>query len=103
MNCHRLARCVGPTGSPLLACFYFHLVDGEDRIIDPEGRDVADASLLPALALYEARSIMSHDILVGRLRLDQSIQVRDSDGEVVHELAFRDAVRMRDRPPLRDF
>ena len=28
-----------------MAHYYFHLVNGRDSLIDPEGRDMADASL----------------------------------------------------------
>ena len=38
---------------------------------------------------------MSQDALEGRLDLDQSIEVRDCSGELVHRLSFRDAVSIR--------
>jgi hypothetical protein len=79
-----------------LALYFFHLANGHDALIDPEGQEVAHSTQIPALALYEARSVMSHDVLVGRIHLDQYIEVRDTGGKLIHQLAFRDAVKIRD-------
>lgn len=75
-----------------MARYYFHLRDGQDLLIDPEGREIIDGAQIPLLVLKDARSMMSQDILAGRLRLDQSIDVLDEAGELVHHLSFRDAV-----------
>lgn len=53
---------------------------------------MTDASLLEAIALKDARSMISQDALAGRIVLDLSIEVRDEGGTVVHRLSFRDAV-----------
>lgn len=79
-----------------VARYFFHLCDGQDVLLDPDGREVNDASLLAALALREARSIISHDALTGSIKLDQSIEVRDESDEVVHRLPFRDAITIGD-------
>lgn len=60
-----------------MARYYFHLRDGQDLLIDPEGREIIDGAQIPLLVLKDARSMMSQDILAGRLRLDQSIDVLD--------------------------
>lgn len=44
------------------------------------------------IALKDARSMISQDVLAGRITLDQSIEVRDEGGKVVHRLSFRVAV-----------
>ena len=75
-----------------MARYFFHLCDGQDILLDPDGRELDGASLIAALALKEARSIISHDALTGSIRLDQSIEVRDETDEVVHRLSFRDAI-----------
>ena len=77
-----------------MAHYYFHLVNGGDSLIDPEGRDMADPSLIPAAALRGARNMMSHDMLDGAINLGFAIQVRDELGEVIHDLSFRDAVKI---------
>jgi hypothetical protein len=78
-----------------LALYFFHLRDGEDALLDPEGREVADASRIAELALKEARAIVSQDALAGQIHLKQFIEVRDRDGKPVHRLDLRDAVAIR--------
>jgi hypothetical protein len=80
-----------PEQEPFVAIYYFHLADGQDSLLDPEGRDV-DVAQLPALSLHEARAIMSHDVMRGHIDLAQFIQVRDAAGKLVHQLSFKDAV-----------
>jgi hypothetical protein len=79
-----------------VALYYFHLSDGHQALIDPEGREVADFSMISDLALKEARAMISQDALGGRIMLNQYIEVRDDAGKLVHQLAFRDAVTITD-------
>ena len=72
--------------------YYFHLSDGHQALIDPEGREVADFSDIRELALKEARAMISQDALGGRIILNQFIEVRDASGKLVHQLSFRDSV-----------
>lgn len=73
--------------------FYFHLCDGTDVLLDPDGRDL-DASLIPGAALAEARAMIAADVLDGHVHLDQQIEVRNAAGKMVHRLCFEDAVRV---------
>ena len=66
--------------------------------MDPEGREIGDASQIPALALKDARSMISQDALAGRIHLQQAIEVLDETGAVVHRLQFRDAVTINGGP-----
>ena len=75
-----------------MALYFFHLRDGTDVVLVPEGRELADPSLLPAAALKEARAIIGQDALAGYIRLDHWIDVRDEAGELVHQLHFKDAI-----------
>ena len=75
-----------------MALYFFHLCDGGDTLLDPEGREVDDPALIPELALRDARSVIGQDIHNGRIDLKMFIQVRDRSGTLVHELRFRDAV-----------
>ena len=61
-------------------------------MIDPEGRELADPSEIPHLALREARAMIGQDAIIGRINLAQYIEVRDARGKLIHQLAFRDAV-----------
>lgn len=75
-----------------MARYFFHLRDGQDVLIDPEGREIADPSQIPVLVLKEARSLMSQDVMTGQIRFDFAIDVLDEAGAIVHHLSFRDAV-----------
>ena len=75
--------------------YYFHLRDGEDLLLDPEGRELEDSEQIAKAALREARSIISDDALRGRIRLDQHIDVEDSERRIVHRLPFADALEIR--------
>ncbi|MFL6829213.1 MAG: DUF6894 family protein [Sphingomicrobium sp.] len=90
------ATAAGQPGSSLgrlVALYYFHLCDGRDTLVDPEGQEIADAARIGDCALKEARAMISQDALGGRIKLDHhAIEVRDVDGKLIHQLAFRDAV-----------
>jgi hypothetical protein len=75
-----------------LALYYFHLCDGRDTLIDPDGREVGDAATIGDIAIKEARAMISQDALSGKIFLDQFIEVRDEDGKLIHKMGFRDAV-----------
>jgi hypothetical protein len=83
-----------------MALFYFHLCDGTDVLLDPEGRDIPELDQIPAIALREARAIMSHEVLQGSLSLAQAIEVGDESDAVVHRLEFRDALTVSLSPPI---
>ena len=50
-----------------MALFYFHMCDGIDRLLDPEGREIAEVVLIPDIALREPRAIISHEALLGSI------------------------------------
>jgi hypothetical protein len=75
-----------------LALYFFHLRDGQDSLIDPDGREIADPGTIADLALKEARAIIGHDATRGVIKLDQSIEVLDEANALVHQLPFRNAV-----------
>jgi hypothetical protein len=75
-----------------LALYFFHLRDGQDSLIDPDGREIADPGLIADVALKEARAIIGDDASRGVIRLDQFIEVLDEANALVHQLPFRQAV-----------
>lgn len=78
--------------------YFFHLSDGVNHLIDPDGREISDPALIPHFALKEARAIISQDALNGAIHLGQFIEVRDESNEAVHRLLFRDAVTIDFEP-----
>ena len=73
--------------------YYFHLCDGTDVLLDPEGRELERAAVAGA-ALAEARAIVAADAGSGHIDFNQHIEVRDAEGAVVHRIAFAEAVRV---------
>lgn len=74
--------------------YYFHLRDGVDVLLDPEGQELDGEAAIAAAALREARSMISADALEGRIRLDLHIDVEDGQRRIVHRLEFTDAIRI---------
>ena len=72
--------------------YYFHLRDGTDLLLDPDGRSLPSLSAVAGAALFEARAIISADAMAGRIQLNQSIEVEDKLGRMVCRVAFADAV-----------
>jgi hypothetical protein len=77
-----------------MALYFFHLREGLDTLLDLDGREIADPASIPALALRDARGLISQEALDGAIGLRSSIQVRNNEDVLVHELHFRDAVRI---------
>lgn len=75
-----------------MALYFFHLCDGRDTLIDPDGREIGDAAIIGEIAVREARAMISQDALGGKILLDQFIEVRDEGGKLIHRTGFRDAV-----------
>jgi hypothetical protein len=71
--------------------FYFHLYN--DLVaMDEEGRDFPDLDAARAMAVCEAREMMSETVMAGRITLDHRIDVADETGKVLATVMFRDAV-----------
>ena len=73
-------------------CF-FHLRDGSDVLLDPDGVELP-ANAIAGAALLQARDCIAGDVKNGRLDLNYHIDVHTKDGEVVHSLAFTDALEV---------
>ena len=77
-----------------MSLYYFHLCDGEDVLLDPDGRNFDSLDGIPEAALMEARSIIGDDAIQGVIKLAYHINVEDASGQVVHRLEFEDAVEL---------
>lgn len=75
-----------------MALFFFHLRDGVDRLLDPDGRDLPDIQAVKQSSLREARGLISHEALCGQINMAQAIEVEDDVGVIVHRLDFHKAV-----------
>lgn len=78
--------------------YFFHLRDGKNVLLDPEGRSLPSLDAVVGAALFEARAIISADAQAGKIVLNQAIEVEDERGKVVHRIAFTDAVHIKGGP-----
>lgn len=74
--------------------YFFHLRDGDDVLLDPDGRALSGPESIAECALAEARALIGDEARLGRIRLDQRIEVEDAEGRVVHRLPFAEAVEI---------
>lgn len=75
--------------------FYFHIRDGEDLEIDPQGTvfDSLEAAITDAR--MAAREILAEKLLNDEVIDGQCFEIADENGEVVEKMPFRSAVRMQ--------
>ena len=73
--------------------YFMHLIDGIDRLLDPDGVEMP-AHGVGSAALRAARDCMAGDVHDGRLDLRYRIEVQDQRGAVVHRLEFADALKI---------
>lgn len=78
--------------------YFFHLRDGEDVLLDPDGRQMDTIDAITAAALLEARAIIGEEARAGAIALDKRIDVEDASGTIVHSLHFVDAVQISGLP-----
>ena len=75
--------------------FFFHLYN--DIIsTDEEGRELPDLEAARTAAVQEVRSVMTEDVLKGKVTLSHRIVVADENGCVVATVRFADAVEVED-------
>jgi hypothetical protein len=76
-----------------VARYFFHLVDGTDTILDPEGVLIEHGKIAEN-ALVQARSIIAGGVINGEIDLHMRIEVKDENDALVLRLPFDQAVRV---------
>ncbi|PZU79101.1 MAG: hypothetical protein DI546_01625 [Rhizobium sp.] len=76
--------------------FYFNVVAAASRILDEEGRELADLDAARAEAIQDARALMSEAILSGKDISDRSVEICDEAGRTVLVVPFSDAINRFD-------
>lgn len=71
--------------------YFFHLRDGVDVALDPEGIELPSFEAAQKKALEAARDSLSHDIRDGRIDVRLRIDVENGAGAVLHSQPFQDA------------
>ena len=74
--------------------YHFNIRNGCGLTRDDEGLDLDSDMDAQVLAIRGARSLMSAEVLEGRLDLDGQIEVTDDENDEVMTVRFRDAVRI---------
>ena len=74
-----------------MARYFFHLRDGSDEIVDPEGREFGSLEEMRSAVLTACRDLMSGDIKGGVLDLRFRIDAEDGEGTVIYSLPFEHA------------
>jgi hypothetical protein len=72
--------------------YYFHIRQGDTTIPDEEGIDCESLDAAREEALQGAREIMSDAVLSGGLGESRTFVIKDSNGDIVHELPFEAAI-----------
>ena len=73
--------------------FYFNIIDGQKRIEDPDGSELADLDAARAEALQSARHLLADKVRDGHIVDGQKFEIRDANGAVLATIPFRDAIR----------
>jgi hypothetical protein len=73
--------------------YFMHLIDGEDRTLDPDGTEMP-ARALEDYALLNARDCIAGDAKDGIIDLRYRLEIHDEEGTIVHQLSFADAVKI---------
>lgn len=60
-----------------MALYFFHLRDGVDVLLDPEGRELDSVEKVAAAALADARALIADEVRTGHVNLGQIIEVQD--------------------------
>jgi hypothetical protein len=72
--------------------YFFHIIDGGDRLDDPEGVDLADLDTARAEAILTAREIMAEGIKRGDYPDGQIFEITNGDGQILLTIPFKQAI-----------
>ena len=76
--------------------YFFHIRQGDTTIPDDEGIECESLDAVREEALQGARQIMSDAILGGELGENRTLVIKDTKGDIVHELPFQAAITQKD-------
>jgi hypothetical protein len=77
----------------LMPRFFFHIIDGDRIIEDPEGTELEDLDAARVEALHSARQLLAERLKAGDLVDGQVFEIRNEHGQLLAIVPFRDAVR----------
>jgi hypothetical protein len=74
--------------------FYFHIRDGQNLTLDPEGAEFETLEAARVEAMNSARELLSHRILRGDVVDGQAFELTGEDGTVLNIVRFKDVMRL---------
>jgi hypothetical protein len=77
-----------------MARYFFHLRNGIDEILDPEGKEFDSMEALRESVLFCARDLLAGDLRNGVMDFRYRIDAEREDGVVIYSLAFKHAVNI---------
>jgi hypothetical protein len=80
-----------------MPCYYLNLHNGHGPIIDEDGADFADLASARQRAVEGIRSLLSHEVLEGRIDLRGHLDIVDETGVTVAIIAFADTIEIVQR------
>lgn len=73
--------------------YFLDLVEGEERIEDPDGQTFPDLQSAKDEAVLSARDVIVNDLRDGRpLGLHRTVEIRDEVGAIVAVISFATAI-----------
>ncbi|TWF47801.1 DUF6894 family protein [Neorhizobium alkalisoli] len=74
--------------------YYFHIRDGQNLTLDPEGAEFENLEAARTEAINSARELLSHRILRGDVVDGQAFELTGEDGAVADVVRFKDVMRI---------
>jgi len=75
--------------------FYLHVHNSSGAAEDDEGAELPDLDAARARAVEGIRSILSEEVLDGRLDLRGRVDIADAEGRVLASVAYAEAVDLQ--------
>jgi hypothetical protein len=84
----------------MMSRYFLHLCEPSTSVVDSEGIEVDNDQAAIERAIWTIRDVIANDILAGTpVGLANYISIRNEDGNELHRVFFRDAVRFMETPP----
>jgi len=83
----------------LVPRFHLHIRNGSGFTADEQGLDLPDLLGAHQEAVKGARSLLSAEVMDGKMDLAGQIEIADGDGRVVDVVRFRDVVEIKGGDP----
>jgi len=79
--------------------YFFHIKRDGEVLIDREGVELSDVDAASRVAVLDARTLMSEDILAGRLTIGSIFLIANDQGKIVFEFPFVHAIDVDPQSP----